>query len=51
MKIVKLLLEYGANPLLGDAYGLLPYDIAERHKNKEIMSMINEWACKNPKKY
>lgn len=47
MKNLKLLLEHGANPLIGDAYGLLPYEIAERNGNTIIMTLINDWIHKN----
>ena len=47
IKNLKLLLEYGADPLVGDAYGLLPYDIAKEHGNTRIMTLINDWSREN----
>jgi ankyrin repeat protein len=47
IKNLKLLLKYGANPSVGDAYGILPYDIAERHGNTRIMTLINDWSREN----
>ena len=51
VEVVRLLLEYGADPSACDKSGVSPSQVASRKGHQQIVQLLSEYAAKSVKEY